>query len=170
VPVSLGDLAGGAALILDTFASQLASEGVDVPGVQFVQPGSGASAIAWDGEQLNVSLQEIVQGQPGAAAPGTMYPAATVVAAQWSIVLLRKIPSLAGNATLKLTLPTAAKLDVAGQANMADVAALVNAAVRIHAAYSLQPAGSGFAIDSCRPLGPEGGIAGAQLLLTLSLT
>lgn len=168
--ISIGNLAAAAELVLATFAAELESFDIEVPGVRYVQPGSGIAAVAWDGEQFTVSLQEIRQGQPGAAFAGTQYPGAAVLQAQWAIVLLRTIPGLSGDGPFGSQIPAASAADKAGQGNMADVAALCRAALAIHRAYTLTPPGTGFSLDSCRPLGPMGNVAGAALVFTVSLT
>lgn len=170
VRLSLTDLAAAGKLVLSAFVEQLEAQNITVPGRRSVNPGSGAQGIAWDGEEISVGLVTIHQGQPGAAFAGTQNPAAAVLFAQWAVLLLRKVPALAGNTTGGASVPTAAQLDKAGQANLTDVAALTKAALAIHAAYMFNPPGVGFAFDEVVPMGPEGGLAGARLLLSASLT
>jgi hypothetical protein len=168
--LSLSDLAAGGELLLSLFATELAELGSSVPTKQFVTPGSGEQGIVWDGEQLNVALQDLRQGQPGSILGGTMHPATVVFAAQWAIVLLRAIPILSGNTTGRASIPTAAKIDQAGQENLNDVAAMAQAAANIHALYVTNLPGTGFSIDEVAPMGPGAGLVGVRCLITTSLT
>lgn len=168
--LTLGDLAASGELVLDAFVTQLETEGISVPARRYVTPGSGAQGIAFDGEQFNVALASIAQGQPGAAFAGTQFPAATVLFAQWAVLLLRSVPILSGNTTAAQSVPKPAAIDKAGQANFTDIAALTNAAMALHAAGTFGQVGLGLALDSVRPIGPQGGLAGAQLLFSASLS
>jgi hypothetical protein len=170
VRLSLGDLAASGQLVLEAFVAQLTAQGVTLPGRQYVAPGSGAQAIAWDGPQMNVALAEIQQGQPGAAFSGTQYPGAAVLLGQWAVMILRQIPGLSGNTTAGNSVPTAKAINAAASTNLTDVAALTNAAIAIHAAGTFGAVGTGFALDTVRPLGPNGALAGAQLMFTASFS
>ena len=151
--LTFSDLAAAGKLVLATYAAQLEQQGVTVPGRRYVTPGSGAQGIVWDGEQLNVALQGIHQGQPGMAFGGTQNPAATVLFAQWAVVLLREIPILRPETSGRVRIPTVAQMDQSGQANLLDVTALTQAAVQIHASY-----------------GPEGGLGGARRMFSANIT
>jgi hypothetical protein len=168
--ILLNDLPAAGEIVLSSYAAQLAAEGVAVPGAQYVAPGSGAQAIAWDSEQLSVAVGVISQGIPGALFAGTQHPAAALLTIQFAVILLRKIPALSGDGLAKTMIPKPAQIDKAGQTNLADLAALANAAIKLHAAGTFQPVGVGQAIDSIVPLGPEGGLAGARLLFSVSLS
>jgi hypothetical protein len=168
--LSLGDLAAAGKLILNTYVSQLEAQGVTVPGRRSVTPGNGAQGVAWDGEELDVAFVTIHQGQPGIAFAGTQNPAAAVLFAQWAVLLLRKVPILTGNSTGELSVPSAAKLDQAGQANLTDIGQVTRAALAIHKAYTFNPPGVGMAIDEVTAMGPQGGLVGVRLLFSTSLT
>jgi hypothetical protein len=170
VRLSLSDLAAAGQLILDTYVQQIEGQGVTVPSRRSVTPGNGAQGVAWDGEEFNVGLATIHQGQPGAPFSGTQNAIGAVLFAQWSVLLLRKIPILSGNNTGKAMVPSASKINVAGLANLADIGAMTQAALAIHAAYTFNDAGVGQALDEVVAMGPQGGLVGVRLLFSASLT
>ena len=165
---SVDDLGGTAAQILALFAEQLAAQGVDVPKRQYVLP---ALMVAWDGPQLTVGLAELFQGQPGAPFGGTFTPPTAIVfGAMFVVDLLRKVPALSGEGTAGMLMPSALDLNAAGQSLMTDAKALLLAGVTIRERYTLTGPGQGFAVGSCAPVGPEGGLAGSRLQITVSLS
>lgn len=164
---SLRDLPAGARQVLAAFERQLQAQDVALPDRRYVAPGV---LPVWDGEQLVVNLQQVLQGQPGAPQLGTpIPPAARVLAAQWAVTLVRSVPALEVDGPVPETIPDVPEMEEAGLDTMNDAAALLLAAQRIHEAYELSRPGQGYAIDGVRPLGPEGGLAANQLLVTISL-
>jgi hypothetical protein len=168
--LSLSDLPAAGELVLAAYVTQLEAQGVNVPGRRYVSPGSGAQGIPWDGTQFNVAFQSIHQGQPGSAFAGTQFPGAAVLFGQWAVLILREIPILSANAMAKVSVPSAAAIDKAGQANLADISAMAKAALAIHGAYLFNPAGVGQSIDAIEPVGPDSGLVGVRLLFSTSLT
>ncbi|HEY4452389.1 MAG TPA: hypothetical protein VGN13_12440 [Solirubrobacteraceae bacterium] len=163
---SVTQLGETAQSILAAFVNQLEVQGVTLPERRYVAPGS---LVPWDGEQLVVNLQQIVQGQPGAPYAGTPQPAAaTVLSAQWAVSICRPAPVIQSEPLDGL--PSAEDSEEAGVEAMTDAAQLVLAAVAIHAAHTLTGPGQGFAIEGCSPLGPEGGLFANRLLFTISLS
>lgn len=164
---SLRDLPGGAREVLAAFVAKLEAAGVEIPERRYVAPGV---VPVWDGEQLVVNLQQIVQGQPGAPSLGTpIPPQARIFAAQWAVTLVRSVPALETDGPVAEMIPDMAEMEEAGSGNMADVAALLAAAQSIHEGYVLSRPGQGYAIDGCQTQGPEGGLCAARLLVTISL-
>lgn len=164
---SLRDLPGGAREVLAAFVAKLEAAGVEIPERRYVAPGV---VPVWDGEQLVVNLQQIVQGQPGAPNLGTpIPPQARVFAAQWAVTLVRSVPALETDGPLGELIPDTGEMEEAGAANMVDMAALLSAAQAIHEGYVLTRPGQGFAVDGAQTQGPEGGLAAARLLFTASL-
>lgn len=165
---SLTSLPASAEAVLAAFAGQLEALDVDVPERRAVVPGS---LVVFDGEQLTVNLQQILQGQPGAPSLATFQPAAaTVMSVQWAITLVRLAPVGEAETPFPEGIPTAEVIGEAGGLGMQDAAALIRAAIAIHGANTLTRPGEGFAIDGCAPLGPEGGVFATRLLITLSLS
>lgn len=150
--------------ILSAFSAQLEAQAVDLPERQYVSPGNIA---VWDGEQLVVNLQDVLQGQPGAPYAGTYGPGSENLSAQFSVAIVRKIPVVSSGRGPKI--PSAKKISEAGFEAMEDAEALVKAAVAIHSTNAITGLGQGFSIDPCSTLGPEGGLAATRLLLTISL-
>lgn len=172
---SLQTLTADAEKILAAFATALTARGVELPDRRYVAPGQ---INAWDGEQLVVNLQSIDQGQPGRPFGGTYIPAALNFTAQFAVSIVREIPALYGEGPLTTMVPTALELDDAGQGSLTDGAALILAATDIYAAsihgtagqgLAVTGPGEGFEIGPCYPVGPEGGLAGHRLLVTISL-
>jgi hypothetical protein len=164
---SLRDLPTGAHEVLDAFVRQLERADVEVPERRYVAPGV---AVVWDGEQFSCNLQQIIQGQPGIPSLTTAIPPASrVFAAQWALSLVRAVPALETDGPVSELIPNADEIDEAGSQAMLDSAQLILAAQQIHEGYVLSRPGQGFAIDGCTTLGPEGGLAAARLLITVSL-
>jgi hypothetical protein len=164
---SLLDLPGFAEQVLSDFAAQLTGQGISVPERQYVTPGS---MIPWDGEQFTVTLMGIDQGQPGQGQAQSQVPQAVAYYASFSLNLIRKVPVISTEGFAAQSVPTAEDLDASGQTFIADAAALILAASRIHTAYLETPPGEGFVAGPLQPVGPEGGLAGSRLLLTVSLS
>lgn len=167
--LSLSNLAAAGELVLSTYVTELEALGLTVPGRRYVSSGSGAQGVAWDGEQVNVALQAIHQGQPGGVDPRTQYPGAALLFAQWAVLVLRKEPIFKPNPQGRVAVPSAAALDKAAQTNLNDVAALTTIAIQVHATGTFQPVGVGQAIDEVVPMGPEAGLVGARLMFSVNL-
>ena len=165
---SINDLGATAEAILNAFATQLELQGVELPKVQYVAPGS---MIAWDAPSLTVALETITQGQPGAPF-GQTYQIGTVteLSASFGILLIREIPALTSEGSLDDMIPSQFVLDTAGQSILGDAANLVKAAIAIHDKYLITSPGEGFVIGPITPLGPQGGMAGHKLNLEISLS
>lgn len=155
----LADLGGTADLILSAFVNQLGADGVEVPDRQLVH--AGVEAV-WDGEQIAVGLVDIKQGQPGAPMVVTMQPQAIQFFAEWHVVILRPVVVLQEGPQVQ---PPDEELHVDGLAAMADVQALVKATSEIYQQHVITGVGEGFVLAGCRPVGPQGGLAGSELLL-----
>lgn len=152
--------------LLKAFSAQLKAEGVAVPARKYVAPGQ---KTAWDGEQFAVCLQDIVRGQPGAPLTTTTWPGPTVLAAVFTIELVRPAPMLDNEAISEAMIPDEAALTTAGLVTLADAQSLMKAALVVQQGHSVTEAGMGFAIDGCSTLGPEGGYSATALRLTISL-
>jgi hypothetical protein len=164
---SLRDLPAGGREVLAAFERHLQALGVELPERRYVAPGN---LPVWDGEQLVVNLQQVLQGQPGAPSlQPARPPQIRVFAAQWALTLVRSVPALEVDGPVAEAIPDSPEMEEAGSEALADAAALLLAAQAIHEAYELTTPGQGFSIDTVRPLGPEGGLAANQLLITISL-
>ncbi|HWF25174.1 MAG TPA: hypothetical protein VG275_06995 [Solirubrobacteraceae bacterium] len=164
---SLTDLSGFAARVLSAFDAQLAQQGVSLPSRQYVTPGS---MVPWDGEQLTVSLMGIDQGRPGGTVTTSIVPQATIFYASFSVNLIRAIPTINTEGFSAGETPTAEDLGASGGQLLDDAAQLVLAASAFHQAYLLSDPGVDFVVGPLSPVGPEGGLAGSRMLLSLSLS
>jgi hypothetical protein len=164
---SLRDLPAGAHEVLDAFVRELERADVEVPERRYVAPGV---VPVWDGEQFVCNLQQILQGQPGIPSLTTpVPPAARVFSAQWALTLVRSVPALETDGPVAELIPDAEEIGEAGDLAMNDSAALLLAAQRLHEGYVLTRSGQGFSIDGLGTQGPEGGLAGTRLLISVSL-
>ncbi len=161
-------LGSAAQNLLEQFAAELAKiDGFEVPASQYVASG----LVSWDGESLTVRLGSIDQGQPGAPFGGTYVGVvATQLWATFYVQILRETAGLTGEGFAPDMTPSPDVLDVYGQTALSDAGALAQAAIAVHAAYSVTGAGEGFVVGPVTPLGPDGGISGMQLAVHVSLT
>ena len=164
---SLRDLGATAQKILAAYIAELEPL-IEVPERRLVAAGNVA---VWDGEQLVVNLQAILQGQPGAPFVQTYTPTAINLFAQYGVQLVRAVPVTAvDNGPFPTQVPSAEELSESGIAAMDDAGALTLATVAIHQAHTITGPGEGFVIDSVDTLGPEGGMAATRVALNISLT
>lgn len=162
----LRDLGGEAARLLELFVEQLTALEVAVPETRYVSPGS---IPAWDGEQLTVNILRVEQGQPGVPQGGTMFRA--VFFATFGISIIREVPALYGDGQPGVAMiPNPADLQVAGSASFDDAAALILAATAIHESYVYGDPQEGFEIGPVTSLGPQGGLAGQQIQLAITVS
>jgi hypothetical protein len=160
---SLAELPGTADAILAAFADQLETGKVEVPERRYVHSGIEP---AWDGPQLTVGLIGIQQGQPGGQIIQSVNPRAVHFYGQWRVILLRTAPTLGDGPVM---LPSETDLGDSGAEAMNDIAALVKAFSELHLGNVLTGAGEGMVLAACRPLGVQGGIAGSELVLEMTL-
>lgn len=165
----MAGLAAIGAELVGLFAAQLQERGVELPERQHFAPGQIPAA---DGEQLVGNLVDVHQGQPGAPVGGTMHPSAVQFSATFSVGLLRAIPIIQGDGggSIDLDIPSSAEIDAAGQLYLSDAEGLLKSCQAIHQSYAVTDPGMGFAIDGLQTLGPDGGLAGVKVLLTVSLS
>lgn len=164
---SLKTLPADAEKLLSLFVQQLKTLGITVPDRVYVTPGS---MLAWDGEQLTVTLMGIDQGKPGVAQTQTMHPSTRILYASFAVNLMRAVSTLNDMAPLDGAVPDAATLDAEGQTLVGDAAALILAADAIHASGKFVQVGVDFAVGPLQPVGPEGGLSGSRLLVSVSLS
>lgn len=165
----LGSFAEDAQSLLADFATQLESQGVDVPRRQYIAAGN----VAWDDSSLTLRYFGIEQGQPGRP-QATTFPgggeAATYFVALW-VQLARRIKGIPDYASsdAEVGMPNAATLNKDGVTVFTDGAALVLAAQEIYATYKATDPGMGFVIGPLASAGPDGGMVSTSLQLHLSL-
>jgi hypothetical protein len=163
--MTLGETAG---VLLAAFAEQLEAQGIQVPDRRYVAPGG---QIAEDGDQLVLVLATISQGQPGRPDAGTFVPGSEILAARFTVQLIHAIPALHDAPTAGMMIPGEEELGESGVRLLDEAEALVNAAMAIHAEQLVTQGGlQGFSIGPCVPLGPDGGMAGTQLPVEISLS
>ena len=171
---SLTDLPGTAEKLLAAFVAQLEAQDVELPERRYRAPGS---MIVWDGEQMTVALMGIDQGQPGVVIAQSMVASALSLSAQFSINLVRQVTGLQADKPFSASIPDEDVMDGDGVVMLGDAAALIRAASEIHAqdsntggkAFGVISPGESFVIGPLQPLGPEGGLAGTRLLISLSV-
>lgn len=152
--------------LLTAFETELVALGVTLPERRYVAPGQIA---VWDGEQLALNLSEIVRGQPGALVETTTPPVPTVLAAHFSLQLVRAVPALSNEGPMGAMVPEEGDLNTSGLQSVADADALSLAAINIQQAHTTDEAGMGFSIGPLSTLGPDGGMAAVMLKLAVSL-
>lgn len=164
---ALPTLGADATQILAAYVNELTLLGVKVPSRQLVAIGQ---IPVWDGAQLTVNLLGIDQGQPGRPFGGTYQPpSASVVAARFSVSLIREIPVVKGGPRAA-RVPDAATMTTFGAQIIQDAAALVQASIAIHQAASITSQGQGFEVGPCVPVVPDGGLAGSVITINVSLS
>lgn len=162
----LRDLGAGAQKLLDLFVAQLEALEVEVPETRMVTPGS---IPAWDSEMLCVNLARLEQGQPGAPQPGTMYR--STYYATFAVCLIRVVPALFGDGQPgPAMIPSPEDTTASGLLFFDDAAALALSATAIHESYAFTGPGEGFEPSAVTPIGPQGGMAGNQILVAASVT
>lgn len=164
---ALGNLGQTAARVLAAFEGALEAEGVDLPDARFVSPGTD---LAWDGEQLTVNVTTIDGGIPGQPQAGTVYPTTSLLSAQFTISLLRVVPSLSGGGTADDMIPDPAELQQSAEEVANDMLCLARAGIQIHGEYKLTSPGDGFEVGPVSSLGPEGHLVGNRMTITISLS
>lgn len=162
---SLADLSSTAGRILTLFAAQLEELGVELPERQHVAPGQ---IPAWDGEQLCVNLMTVSQGQPGAPVSMPFRPSAVNFHAMFGVSIVRWVHTIDGEGPVDLIAPTSEQIGEDSARALLDASSLIQAASNIGLAESLVDNGEGLVYE-IRTLGPDGGLAAHQLMLTLSV-
>jgi hypothetical protein len=163
---SLVNLADTAEAILAAYVATLPTFGIALPDRQYVGPGT---LVAWDADQLVVTMPTLNVGKPGAPSGGQSHPDAVTFYAEFGVLLVRKVAGLTGGGLAGEMIPYAQDLDADGQQAMSDASALVRATVAIWSAQSLGPIGGGFVVGACTAFGPEGGLAGYRQLLEVEV-
>jgi hypothetical protein len=163
---SLAGLPQTAAKLLADFIAQLEQLDVEIPERRYV---ASTPIPVWDGEQLTVSLSGMSQGQPGAGFGGTFHPSALNQFAQFAVQIVRKVSVLQADGPFRSTIPTGDEINADGLVTMGDAAALWTAAARLHFTYAEGMPGTGFEVGPLQTVGPEGGLAGVRLLLSLTV-
>lgn len=157
------DLYSTATSLLDLVTQQLTSLGVVIPERVYVAPGAD---IAFDCEQLTVNLSRIISNFQGADTP---YPVQQHKilrkSAEYSITLCRCVPTLNDNGTA----PSTEALGDAANITMLDMVSLRRAIETIEHQHLLVPRNVPVSLGQAQALGPQGGIASAQIMYTVEL-
>lgn len=156
--------------LLNAFVAELeAVPGFQMPERRYVAPGQIA---VWDSEQLVVNLQELPRGQPEQPTNAAGWPIPTVLNARFALQIVRSVPSLENEGISESMVPDETELNTAGVQFVNDAQQLSLAGLAVQAAWATNNiAGPGqFALGPCMPLGPEGGFAANQLLVTVALS
>jgi hypothetical protein len=162
----LADLAGAGQKILNVFAAQLTSQGVDLPDRQYF---SATQVPVWDGEQFTVALAGIAQGQPGAPVSGTMVATSLVQYAQFTLSLVRVMSVLQTDGPYGDLVPDADIMNADGVQIASDASALWTAAAAIKGNYLLVDPGEAFVVGPLQPLNVEGGLAATRMMIDVSI-
>jgi hypothetical protein len=163
---SLLHLAATAEALLNAYVSELSALSVPLPDRRYVGAGT---LVAWDADQLVVTLPTLNVGKPGAPSGAQSHPQAVTFYAEFGILLVRTVSGLSGEGLPGEMVPVAADLDADGQIAMADASALVRATVAIWNAGTIAPVGGGFVVGPCTAFGPEGGLAGFRQLVEIAV-
>lgn len=165
--IALGDVAQA---LLDTLIAAAADEGIDLPERRFVTAGA-AGGEAWDGEQVTVGLQQLVPanasklGVVTGQGTQTSRGALPMTAAALRIEIVRCHPTMGDDGSP----PLAEDEQAAGVAALRDAALLHELRNRAIADAALTGGEPGDILPGpITPAGPEGGLAGMSLLLTVT--
>jgi hypothetical protein len=154
-PVAQLDVEGAGKLLLQSVIQQLEALEVDLPDRVGLTPGG---LIAYDGEQLTVTLMNIALGQPDKPVSGYVNPGTVQQYYEWEVNLLRATRSLDDDGQP----PTARKLTSEFGRFARDMASLWAAMVAIHYNYMIVPNGVPFLYGPATTVGPQGNLAGVR--------
>ena len=169
---SLTDLPGSAQAMLDSFTVELEARGVVLPkdqfgqSVRYIAPGIG-TLFAWDKPCLALVFDSAQQGIPGTPSAGNLNAWELTFSATFNLVLLRDVATL-NESTI---LPMSESITADATVTMTDGMHLLLAAVAVKAnppEYDHRQLP--FVIGSVMSVGPEGGIAGNLLQVTVVLS
>lgn len=163
-------LSAAATELLGLVESVAAAEGVTLPERRYVAPG-GPTAIAWDCDQVTVSLATL-QSQVAALfgadqvlpAPSLERGAPSVPTGIFAVTIVRYVPTLDDNGDP----PPADQIALAGAQALDDAALLRLVAAKAATNGALTHAAE-ILIGNVTPLGPEGGTAAMQLALGITV-
>lgn len=162
---SLADLYGTAQRLLSLFIPALEGEGVTVPGTRYVSYGQ---EVAWDGEQLNVTIRDVYPGQPGIELGRSQQPETWVFTARFIVWLLTPVPVVqAGPRGLRV--PPVAQMEAASKEAGDAVSAMMKAAITVNLNYQMTDVGMGFHIGPCMPVNAGGGLTATRLDIAMSV-
>lgn len=169
--MSLLDVAGTAAKLLQLVVDVATEESIDLPDRQYVTAGT-SGAEGWDDEQVVVGISNLIPGN--AARPAALVGQSTsagpgapmLMSAVLRVEIVRCTPGPDDNGKP----PSASELNTAGLEAMRDAALLHLVRVKATEAATLTPGGRADILPgNVQPAGPEGGLSGMALTITVTV-
>jgi hypothetical protein len=148
--------------LLDNMVEQLTAQDIALPSVQYLAPGA---EVAFDCEQLTVSLTRIISNFGGADTPFPHPSALLMSSAEFFVTLVRCVPTFDDNGNPP---PSSAMSDAAGVI-MQDARALRRSLEKIDQAHKIVPRNVPVTIGELRTIGPSGGFAACSIMYTVML-
>lgn len=161
MPLTGAGLIDAAQALLDSFTTGLEAQGIAVPSIRYVAPGSN---IAFDGAQLVVGLGQLDQG-PAGGSNMPLPPHLTQHRVEFTVLLLRAVATITDRG-----MPSADEIAADGATMLTDAAALFAVGESLKNNYALVPPTAAIVIGPLIPLGPEGGLAGSRLTIAWTVT
>lgn len=167
----IADLFGSAKELLAAFTTELQALGVVLPTddsgalVSYVSPGSPA-AFSWDAECLAIIFEQVLGGTPGQESSNAQNVWTVNFSCKWTVLILRAVAGLNDDTII----PTPEQMEADALTLLGDTSGLILATLAIKAS----PPGSAFqepfAIGTCEPVGPMGGMVATAIDFTTVLT
>lgn len=155
------DLFGLGKRLLGLVVAELTDAGIKLPSTQYFAPGQ---SVAYDGEQVTVSVLNIRPGQVTTQSPYEP-PGFMQQASGLAIAIVRNTPVGSDDGTP----PPVEAMEAAAQVNAKDVAALFDALVAIRDAGTWVDQATPWAITEVRTEGPQGGVVAAVGMIAVQL-
>jgi hypothetical protein len=151
--------------VFDGVVDRLQQRQIEVPDRQYISAGS---AVAYDMEQLTVNLNRVTGGRPGGE-DVVQYNPFRVYMAEVQVTLLRKAPMIGTRGLL----PSVEAEEASALIQVADMAALTEILGEMAQDGSLyqNPALRGIpvAVGATMPYGPQGGIVGSVVVVSVQV-
>lgn len=152
-----------AQVLLDKFVERW--PGRRLPKTRYVAEGE---SVAWDGEQVTVSVGLTRPGLPGQPTSRALPPRAFPVSTDFAIQVVRKRGAgLTHSGGRQTVLPTAAEDAAAGAKAGSDLAAMLATLLLLRENADVVSHATKIAIGSARPVGPLGDLVGTEGNLTI---
>lgn len=147
-----------------TFVVQdMTAQGVTLPTVQYVAPGSN---IAYDGPQVTTNIVRIFAGNPGSQDP--FEQTFVFFSVELQVVIVRNTPTLEEIGG-RVKVPSTTQLKTSAQEMLADVTALTQTLINCKQRNILCSAAMPAIVGPIATEGPEGGVVATVGLFTMPL-
>lgn len=150
-------------LVLDVVIRGFDAAGIELPERRHVAPGQTAPA---DDEQLVVHLLSSAAGHPGQPTAQWQRSPASFRSATWQVSILRAVHTQGTDSALA---PGPIEVEADAEIAFTDVAVLQNLMETAKLQKILAGPGVPITISPVIPIGPEGGLAGVQVQVSIAL-